>query len=183
MGGHRAAVLGGALTVGYVRLYPGEAWKSRPGWGGRPGLVLPWGLEERDGPVVVCGDPADTARALELGGRAVGLAEPTAPLDELAAFLAGDLATAATSSWPPGRTTGPTRPPTNWPDSPAGPSKSCSCPRGHGACATASEHHTPEREKENSMVMVNGSIAAPPGPRPCSETPTANPSRPARGSP
>jgi hypothetical protein len=82
----------GDLTVGYLRLYPGEVWKSRPGWGGRPGLVLPWGLSDRDGPVVVCGDPADTARALELGGRAVGLPEPTTPLDELASFLAGDLA-------------------------------------------------------------------------------------------
>jgi hypothetical protein len=82
----------GDLTVGYLRLYPGDVWKSRPGWGGRPGLVLPWGLEDRDGPVVVCGDPADTARALELGGCAVGLAEPAAPLDELASFLAGTFA-------------------------------------------------------------------------------------------
>ena len=83
---------GGGLTVGYVKLYPGEDWKSRLGWGSRPGLVIPWKLEEREGPVVVCGDPADTARALELGGLAVGLPEPTAPLDELASFLLGDVA-------------------------------------------------------------------------------------------
>jgi hypothetical protein len=81
-----------ALTVGYVRLYPGEVWQSRLGWGGRHGLVLPWDLQGRDGPIVVCGDPADTARALELGGCAVGLAEPTSPLDELVSFLGGDLA-------------------------------------------------------------------------------------------
>ena len=80
----------GGLTVGYVKLYPGEAWKSRLGWGSRPGLVLPWDLDARDGPIVVCGDPADTARALELGGCAIGLAEPTAPLDELVSFLKGD---------------------------------------------------------------------------------------------
>jgi hypothetical protein len=82
----------GGLTVGYVRLYPGEAWKSRLAWGRRPGLVLPWDLDTRDGPVVVCGDPAGTARALELGGRAVGLAEPSAPLNVLASCLASDLA-------------------------------------------------------------------------------------------
>jgi hypothetical protein len=79
------------LTVGYVKLYVDRSRKPRLGWDSRPGLVLPWDLEARDGPVVVCGDPADTARALELGGRPVGLAEPAAPLEELASLLTGDL--------------------------------------------------------------------------------------------
>jgi hypothetical protein len=76
--------------MGYLKLYPGDAWKSRLGYGSRPGLVLPWDLEACDGPFVVCGDPADAARVLELGGCAVGLPEPAAPLDELVAFLGGD---------------------------------------------------------------------------------------------
>jgi hypothetical protein len=78
----------GGLTVGYVRLYPSEAWKSRLAWGSRPGLVLPW--ETRPGPIVVCGDPADTARALELGACAIGLAEPASPLDELVSVVGDD---------------------------------------------------------------------------------------------
>jgi hypothetical protein len=78
----------GGLTVGYIRLYPAEAWRSRLAWGSRPGLVLPW--ETRTGPLVICGDPADTARALELGACAVGLAEPASPLDELVSLDTGD---------------------------------------------------------------------------------------------
>jgi hypothetical protein len=76
------------LTVGYVKIYAEGGRKPRLARDSRPGLVVPWDLEARDGPLVVCGDPADTARALELGARAVGLAEPDAPLDDLAAFLA-----------------------------------------------------------------------------------------------
>jgi hypothetical protein len=85
-----SSILG--LTVGYAKIYVGTERKTQLAWDSRPGLVVPWDLEARDGPVVVCGDPADTARALELGGRAVGLPEPAAPLEELVSFLTGDLA-------------------------------------------------------------------------------------------
>jgi hypothetical protein len=76
------------LSVGYVKFYVDGTRKPRLAWDSRTGLVLPWDLEARDGPLVVCGDPVDTARALELGCRAVGLPEPSAPLDEMAAFVA-----------------------------------------------------------------------------------------------
>jgi hypothetical protein len=80
----------GGLTVGFVRLYPDQGWKARPAFGGRPGLILPWDLEARDGPLVVCAGPADTARALEPGGAAVGLDGPGSPLDELVSWLPTD---------------------------------------------------------------------------------------------
>ncbi len=75
--------IGRPLTVGLLRMYPGATREDRLAHGSREGLILPWGIEDRPGPLVICAGVAATATALEAGDCVVGLTDWTLPIDDL----------------------------------------------------------------------------------------------------